>query len=147
MIQGMVSYGRDSSQRLCRPAPSEVDQPHLTLKHKNKRVRGDRSKNDTILYYYSRTSRAKPSWFDKELRNWSRAPPYVSISVLQECYYLHVYSPYESPAHTMSNKFLLLYLSSSAPGPYLASQEFFGNHSASCFMTLKPYAARLVSSP
>ena len=36
--------------------------------------------------------RAKPSWFDQELRNWSRAPPYVSISVLQECYYLQVYS-------------------------------------------------------
>ena len=44
--------------------------------------------------------RAKPSWFDKELRNWSRGPPYVSISVLQECYYLHVCSQYESPAHT-----------------------------------------------
>ena len=47
--------------------------------------------------------RTQPSCSDRELPELVTAPPYVSLSVPQECYYLFVvYSQYESPAPTVS---------------------------------------------
>ena len=112
-----------------------VDKPHLTVQL-NKRVRGERSKNDKILYYYSWTSKTKPSWFDKELRSCSRAPADIFILSTKNIDSLYQLFLIWIPAH--ANGQLILTMLSLSPLLARTGQKSCFRHTKDMFSCLCP---------